>query len=201
MSPRCPTAPDPRRSVRPIAGRRPVARELTRAIIAWLALGACAHTPNESLPRGSSGDSPNLPAKTGMPKLEDTSCSPERGRTSAEIRQAATRDDALTRSERAGLVVVVREGYLRERGTVARPIDGAIVEYWPAAQPGNRSPARLPRHAAGNYRSDSLLPGRYAVQARAIGHRTMAYDLSLVTGRRDTLLIELAAASLCPGGT
>ena len=136
-----------------------------------------------------------------MPARNDTSCSPEPGRTSAEIRQASERDYALTHSQRAGLVVLVREGYLRERTTLARPIDGAIVEYRPAAQRGDAWAARLPRHGAGDYRSDSLLPGRYTVQARAIGHRTMAYDLSLITGRRDTLLIELAAASLCLGAS
>jgi hypothetical protein len=98
-------------------------------------------------------------------------------------------------------VVLVREGYLRERTTLARPIDGAIVEYRPVAHSGQAWAGRLARHAAGDYRTDSLAPGRYTVQARAIGHRTMVYDISLATGRRDTLLIELAAASLCLGGT
>jgi hypothetical protein len=199
MSPPCSTTPHPKPSARGISERPMVAPELTLAAIVWLALGACA--PNGSIPRSSSGDSPSAAATIGMPERDETSCSPERGRTSAEIRQASGRDDALTRSQRAGLVVLVREGYLREREALARLIDGAIVEYRPAAQSGGGWTARLPQHAAGDYRTDSLLPGRYTVQARAIGHRTMAYDLSLVTGRRDTLLIELAAASLCLGGT
>ena len=126
-------------------------------------------------------------------------CTPERGRTSAEIREGSMGADA-SRSSAARLVVLVREGDAPPAST-PRPIERAIVQYRPSnpAVADGTDPwtGRLRTDAPGRYVADSLPEGRYTVRVRAIARRTMTYDISLRRGRADTLLVELAAASVC----
>jgi hypothetical protein len=144
------------------------------------------------------------PRPTGSPQtgVDPSGCTPEYGRTSAEIRQGAFERDAASRGV-GGLVVLVHEGYVRPGASRPRAIGGAIVEYRPApmtvVDATGGWAGRLRAAAAERYVVDSIPPRRYTVRVRAIAHRTMTYDVSVASGRRDTLLIELAAASRCLG--
>jgi hypothetical protein len=126
-------------------------------------------------------------------------CTPERGRTSAEIREGALGADGNLQSA-ARLVVLVREGDVPPASS-PRPIERAIVEYRPSATSiadgTNPWTGRLRADGPGRYAADSLPEGRYTVRVRAIARHTMTYDVSLRRGRADTLLVELAFASLC----
>lgn len=134
---------------------------------------------------------------------ESAGCTPEYGRTSAELRRGERLRDGPPTSTRAELVVLITDGFSRSGAAAPEVVSNAIVEYRSAGldEPPVRWLGRLrsdPR-VRGRYASDSIPPATYVLRTRAIARKTLSYEVTLRPGWRDTLRVELAAASLCLG--